>query len=181
MFVHNTYAVPPRFIQTGSRKMAHESVEDFGLSGFVGCMLAAVMGNTWNLDEASLAGLTRSPHSIEFFNADHRPDPRHHRRPGGPHPAPAFRSAPCRKSQSPVSRARKGWCHDGMPPLPGRSSASGGATRVGRLVRRMIFFHFFNCQWPDNDTMVALSGSGEPGRRLCLGEFHRGLSLFWGG
>jgi len=45
---------------------SHELVEDFGLSGFVGCMSPAVMGNTWNLDAATLAGLTRSPQSIEF-------------------------------------------------------------------------------------------------------------------
>jgi len=45
---------------------SHENVEDFGLSGFIGCMSPAVMGNTWNLDEASLAGLTRSPQSVEL-------------------------------------------------------------------------------------------------------------------
>ena len=54
---------------------SHESVEDFGLSGFVGCMSPAVMGNTWNLDEAALAGLTRSLQSVEFGRATSAPIP----------------------------------------------------------------------------------------------------------
>lgn len=45
---------------------SHEEVEDFGLSGFVGCLSEAVMGNTWGLAESELAGLNRSPKSIEF-------------------------------------------------------------------------------------------------------------------
>lgn len=45
---------------------SHEQPEDFGLSGFVGCMSASVMGNTWNLPAEALAGLTRSVESIEF-------------------------------------------------------------------------------------------------------------------
>ncbi len=48
---------------------SHESVEDFGLSGFVGCMSQAVMGNTWNLDKETLSGLTQSPQSVEFGKA----------------------------------------------------------------------------------------------------------------
>ena len=60
--IENLGAEPAEFVITFS----HESVEDFGLSGFVGCMSAAVMGNTWNLEESVLAGLTRSPHSVEF-------------------------------------------------------------------------------------------------------------------
>ncbi|MBX3732404.1 MAG: cupin domain-containing protein [Verrucomicrobiae bacterium] len=45
---------------------SHEQPEDFGLSGFVGCMSLPVMGNTWNLPAEALAGLTRSKESIEF-------------------------------------------------------------------------------------------------------------------
>lgn len=45
---------------------SHEEVEDFGLSGFVGCLSAAVMGNTWGLSADALTGLTRSETSIEF-------------------------------------------------------------------------------------------------------------------
>ena len=45
---------------------SHEQVEDFGLSGFVGCLSEAVMGNTWGLSKSELSGLTRSPKSIEF-------------------------------------------------------------------------------------------------------------------
>ncbi len=52
---------------------SHENVEDFGLSGFVGCMSPSVMGNTWNLDQSALAGLTRSPQSIEFGKASSPP------------------------------------------------------------------------------------------------------------
>ena len=48
---------------------SHEQPEDFGLSGFVGCLSPAVMGNTWNLDAEGLAGLTRSPQSVEFGKA----------------------------------------------------------------------------------------------------------------
>ena len=48
---------------------SHESVEDFGLSGFVGCLSQAVMGNTWNLDKETLSGLTHSPQSVEFGKA----------------------------------------------------------------------------------------------------------------
>ncbi len=48
---------------------SHERPEDFGLSGFVGCLSPAVMGNTWNLEEHVLAALTKSPHSVEFGKA----------------------------------------------------------------------------------------------------------------
>lgn len=49
---------------------SHESPEDFGLSGSVGCMSAAVMGNTWGLDAAALSGLTRSPDDVVFGKSD---------------------------------------------------------------------------------------------------------------
>jgi oxalate decarboxylase len=49
---------------------SHESPEDFGLSGSVGCMSAAVMGNTWGLDAPALAGLTRSPEDVVFGKSD---------------------------------------------------------------------------------------------------------------
>lgn len=52
---------------------SHEEVEDFGLSGFVGCLSGAVMGNTWGLSESELAGLTRSPASIELGKASSPP------------------------------------------------------------------------------------------------------------
>ena len=60
--IENTGAGDAEFVITFS----HEQAEDFGLSGFVGCLSAAVMGNTWGLSSGALAGLTRSETSIEF-------------------------------------------------------------------------------------------------------------------
>ncbi len=45
---------------------SHEEVEDFGLSGFTGCLSESVVGNTWNLPSGALGGLTRSVEDIVF-------------------------------------------------------------------------------------------------------------------
>ncbi len=60
--IENLGQDPAEFVITFS----HEQPEDFGLSGFVGCLSPAVIGNTWNLSEESLAGLTRSTQSSEL-------------------------------------------------------------------------------------------------------------------
>ena len=44
--------------------------------------------------------------------------------------------------------------------------------------RRVTPFLLIICAFPIN---FPASGLGEPGRRRGLGEYHRGLSLFWGG
>jgi len=43
---------------------SHESPEDFGMSGAVGCMSLEVMGNTWEVQASELSGLTRSVDDI---------------------------------------------------------------------------------------------------------------------
>jgi oxalate decarboxylase len=53
---------------------SHESPEDFGLSGSVGCMSTSVMGNAWGLDAAALGGVTRTPSDVVFARTDGRPD-----------------------------------------------------------------------------------------------------------
>jgi len=60
--IENIGAEDAEFVITFS----HEEVEDFGLSGFVGCLSAAVMGNTWGLSADALAGLPCSGKSIEL-------------------------------------------------------------------------------------------------------------------
>lgn len=45
---------------------SHEAVEDFGLSGFAGCLSPSVLGNTWGMAAAGLSGLTSSPKNIDF-------------------------------------------------------------------------------------------------------------------
>lgn len=60
--IENLGQDPAEFVITFS----HEQPEDFGLSGFVGCLSPAVIGNTWGLNQESLEGLTRSPQSTEF-------------------------------------------------------------------------------------------------------------------
>lgn len=45
---------------------SHEMPEDFGLSGFTGCLTPAVLGNTWGLPAREIAGVTRSPTDIQF-------------------------------------------------------------------------------------------------------------------
>lgn len=57
-------------IGTGAAELiinfSHEAPEDFGLSGFVGCLTPAVLGNTWKLSAEKISGVTRSSTSIEF-------------------------------------------------------------------------------------------------------------------
>jgi oxalate decarboxylase len=45
---------------------SHELPEDFGLSGFAGCLTPSVLGNTWGLPAAEVAGVSRSPMDIQF-------------------------------------------------------------------------------------------------------------------
>ena len=49
---------------------SHESPEDFGLSGSVGCMDPSVIGNTWGVAADTLSGLTQSLTDIEFGKSD---------------------------------------------------------------------------------------------------------------
>jgi oxalate decarboxylase len=60
--IENTGAGQSEFVITFS----HEMPEDFGLSGFAGCLTPAVLGNTWGLPSAEVQGVTRSAQSIEF-------------------------------------------------------------------------------------------------------------------
>lgn len=45
---------------------SHEMPEDFGLSGFAGCLSPAVLGNTWGLPVGKISGVTRSPIDIQL-------------------------------------------------------------------------------------------------------------------
>ncbi len=45
---------------------SHEQPEDFGLSGFAGCLTPGVLANTWSMPAEELAGLPQSPRDIEF-------------------------------------------------------------------------------------------------------------------
>lgn len=54
--------IPSEFVITFS----HEMPEDFGLSGFAGCLDTTVLGNTWGLDAAEISGVTRSPVDIQL-------------------------------------------------------------------------------------------------------------------
>ncbi len=60
--IENTGRGPAEFVIAFS----HELPEDFGLSGFVGCLTPAVLGNTWGLPEQEIANVTRSAVSIEL-------------------------------------------------------------------------------------------------------------------
>lgn len=46
--------------------LSDESPEDFGLSGFVGCLTPGVLANTWGLPVAALAGEARSTDDLFF-------------------------------------------------------------------------------------------------------------------
>ncbi len=60
--IENTGTSPVKFVIVFS----HESAEDFGLSGFAGCLSESVLGNTWGLAEHALDGVTRSSMDIQF-------------------------------------------------------------------------------------------------------------------
>lgn len=49
---------------------SHERPEDFGISGAVGCMSAAVMGNAWGIDASAVAGITHAPVDVVFDKSD---------------------------------------------------------------------------------------------------------------
>ena len=49
---------------------SHQSPEDFGLSGAVGCMSPSVMGNAWGLEASALVGVTRSTEDVIFGKTD---------------------------------------------------------------------------------------------------------------
>ena len=46
--------------------LSHEEPEDFGLSGFTGCLTPAVLGNSWGLTAKEIDGITRDPVDIDF-------------------------------------------------------------------------------------------------------------------
>ena len=60
--IESTDAAGAEFILT----LSHEEPEDFGLSGFAGCLTPAVLGNGWGLPANEIEGITRSPKSIDF-------------------------------------------------------------------------------------------------------------------
>lgn len=60
--IENAGRGPAEFIVTFS----HEMPEDFGLSGFAGCIEPTVLGNTWGLSEGDVSGVTRSSADIQF-------------------------------------------------------------------------------------------------------------------
>ena len=45
---------------------SNEMPEDFGISGFAGCLDQSVLANTWNLPVADISGVTRSPIDIQI-------------------------------------------------------------------------------------------------------------------
>lgn len=45
---------------------SHEMPEDFGISGFAGCLTPGVLGNTWGLTAADISGVTRSSTDIQL-------------------------------------------------------------------------------------------------------------------
>lgn len=60
--IENTGRGPAEFLLTFS----HEMPEDFGLSGFAGCLTPNVLGNTWGLPAAEISGVTQSPRDIQL-------------------------------------------------------------------------------------------------------------------
>ena len=63
--IENIGAGPAEFVISFS----HEMPEDFGLSGFTGCLDTTVLGNTWGMPVSKIAGLTRSPIDIQLGRA----------------------------------------------------------------------------------------------------------------
>jgi oxalate decarboxylase len=47
--------------------------EDFGISGFAGCLDSSVLGNTWGLAATEISGVTRSPIDIQIGRANGAP------------------------------------------------------------------------------------------------------------
>lgn len=45
---------------------SHEMPEDFGLSGFAGCLSPSVLANTWGLPSAQVEGVVQSPTDIQL-------------------------------------------------------------------------------------------------------------------
>jgi oxalate decarboxylase len=60
--IENSGETDAEFIITFS----HEQPEDFGISGFAGCLTPAVLANTWGMHVEELAGRPSSPQDIEF-------------------------------------------------------------------------------------------------------------------
>lgn len=45
---------------------SHEMPEDFGISGFAGCLAPSVLANTWSMKTAEVDGVTRSPVDVQL-------------------------------------------------------------------------------------------------------------------
>lgn len=60
--IENVGSIAAEFVITFS----HEMPEDFGLSGFAGCLAPSVLANTWELPTAEIDGVTRSPVDIQL-------------------------------------------------------------------------------------------------------------------
>lgn len=67
--IENLGDEPAEFLITFS----HEMPEDFGISGFAGCLDPSVLGNTWGLPVAEISGITRSPIDIQIGRANGAP------------------------------------------------------------------------------------------------------------
>ena len=63
--IENVGAEAAEFVVTFS----HEMPEDFGVSGFAGCLAPSVLANTWGLKTAEVAGVTRSPVDLQLGRA----------------------------------------------------------------------------------------------------------------
>jgi oxalate decarboxylase len=64
--IENIGDEPAEFLITFS----HEMPEDFGISGFAGCLDSSVLGNTWGLAATDISGVTRSPIDIQIGRAN---------------------------------------------------------------------------------------------------------------
>lgn len=67
--IENIGAVEAEFLAA----FTHESPEDFGMSGAVGCMSPGVIGNTWELPVSAVEGLRYSPQDIILGKTDGKP------------------------------------------------------------------------------------------------------------
>jgi oxalate decarboxylase len=67
--IENIGDEPAEFLITFS----HEMPEDFGISGFAGCLDSSVLGNTWGLAATDISGVTRSPIDIQIGRANGAP------------------------------------------------------------------------------------------------------------
>lgn len=68
--IENTGEEPAEFLAA----FTHESPEDFGISGAVGCMSPSVMGNTWGISTSAVEHLRYSPQDLVFAHTEGAPE-----------------------------------------------------------------------------------------------------------